>query len=78
MHSEVNSISISECRDSIQEIESEETLEFSKEKYKFSNGCVFIGKLDDGKKQVMEPYIPNGDIYEGNWVNDKLDGYGIY
>ena len=20
----------------------------------------------------------NGDVYEGNWVNDKANGYGIF
>ena len=79
MHSEVNGISITESRDSIQEIESEETLDSVRTKYTYSNGCVFIGILEDRKKTGYGTLtLPNGDIYEGNWVNDKLEGYSSH
>ena len=79
MHSEATSISTSKSKDLIQEIESEETLDDFKKSYKFSNGCVFIGNLSDGKKAGYGTFILlNGDLYEGNWINDKLEGYGLY
>ena len=41
------------------------------------NGDKYIGQSFDGKRHGFGTYYyPNGDIYNGEWINDKKQGKG--
>jgi hypothetical protein len=60
-------------------------------KFEFQNKILYIGwfkqlttgvKIREGKGKVIHPSNDNTEVgqetYEGDWVNDKMEGYGIY
>lgn len=45
----------------------------------YPDGMIFIGDFKNGVRNGFgKVYNPDKSIYEGRWVNDKMDGSGIY
>jgi hypothetical protein len=44
---------------------------------KHVDGSVYKGSWDKGKKVFGTLYFPNGDVYEGNFLNQDIHGRGI-
>lgn len=49
-------------------------------KFIFKNGDVYLGEVQNGKKQGWGIYkmVESGDRYEGYWKNDLIEGHGLY
>ena len=42
-------------------------------------GDYYTGAIADGKREGFGIYTyPNGDVYEGEWENDRKNGKGIF
>ena len=49
------------------------------EKVSYSNGDIYEGELEDGKRHGRGRYEYNtGDIYEGDYANDEACGSGTF
>ena len=63
----------------IQSLKKDNNINQINSKYIWENGDYFIGPLLNGLPNGKgEKYFKNGAIYEGNFVNGKIEGYGKY